>query len=158
LNIFVLDQDPFIAAQYLLDKHVVKMPLETAQILCTVANKKGFMAPYKPTHMWHPATLWAGRSSANWAWLCEHGIGISQTYTKTYGKIHKCQAIIQALKERTLEIWGEQLPSSKHTPFELCMPDQYKVSDPVSSYRNYYKADKAYIAKWSNRETPNWWI
>ena len=157
MNIFILNKNPVLAANDLCDKHTVKMVLETVQILCTVAHQKGFSAPYKPTHVKHPAVLWAGRSSANWNWLCEHGIGISQTYTKVYGKIHKCQSIIQELKNRTLEIWGHSLPSNEHTPFQLCMPDQYKVSDPVESYRNYYKGDKAYIAKWTNRQIPSWW-
>ena len=37
------------------------------------------------------------------------------------------------------------------------MPDQYKVSDVVESYRNYYRGDKAYIANWTKRNKPEWW-
>lgn len=156
MNIFVLDEDPSIV-HYMLDKHIVKMPLETAQILCTVAVSKGFDAPYKPTHAKHPAVIWAGKSSANWNWLCEHGLALSKEYTFRYGKKHKCEAIIKSLQENTEKIWKENKPHTEHDPFVLCMPDQYKVSNPVESYRNYYRGDKAYIAKWTKRSIPNWW-
>ena len=35
MNIFVLDKDPIISAQMQCDKHIVKMPLESAQ-MCVV--------------------------------------------------------------------------------------------------------------------------
>jgi hypothetical protein len=35
MNIFYLDKDPIKAAEYSCDKHVVKMILESAQMLCT---------------------------------------------------------------------------------------------------------------------------
>lgn len=46
MNIFVLDTCPVVAAQYLNDKHVVKMVLESAQILCTVHHEFGLDAPF----------------------------------------------------------------------------------------------------------------
>ena len=36
MNIFILDNDPVIAAQMQCDKHVVKMIVESAQMLSTV--------------------------------------------------------------------------------------------------------------------------
>ena len=36
MNIFFLDENPTLSAQYHVDKHVVKMILETAQLLCSV--------------------------------------------------------------------------------------------------------------------------
>ena len=33
MNIFILDDNPRACAEYHLDKHVVKMPLETAQLI-----------------------------------------------------------------------------------------------------------------------------
>ena len=35
MNIFVLDENPVIAAKMACDKHIVKMILESAQMLCT---------------------------------------------------------------------------------------------------------------------------
>lgn len=133
MNIFVLDQDPVKAAN-LLDKHAIKMPLESQQLLSTVAISKGFTAPYKPTHTHHPCNLWLAKDAANWAWLCEHGIAICHQYTIAYHKVHKCQAMIEEMQQRTLEIWGEVKCSSEHTPFVLCMPVQYKVECAVESY------------------------
>jgi len=69
MNVFVLDEDPVLSAN-LCDKHIVKMPLETAQILCTVARSKGHNAPYKSTHIKHPVVIWTTKSSANWSKYC----------------------------------------------------------------------------------------
>ena len=74
MNIFVLDKNPTKAANMLCDKHVVKMIVETAQMLCTTAHVNGHLSvPYKATHKNHPCTLWSNESSANWDWLVEHG-------------------------------------------------------------------------------------
>ena len=35
MNIFYVDRDPVKAAQMMCDKHIVKMILESAQMLCT---------------------------------------------------------------------------------------------------------------------------
>jgi hypothetical protein len=49
------------------------------------------------------------------------------------------------------------IPVGKLTKFAVAMPDQYKVECPIESYRNYYKGEKAYFAKWKKREVPEWW-
>ena len=41
MNIFVLDESPVTSAQMQCDKHIVKMPLETAQMLCSVWHRYG---------------------------------------------------------------------------------------------------------------------
>ena len=40
MNIFTVDSDPYIAASYLHDKHILKMPLETSQMLSTCHHFK----------------------------------------------------------------------------------------------------------------------
>ena len=65
MNIFVLHDDPVVAAQMMCDKHVVKMILESNQMLSTVARKYGHDAPYRSTHAKHPCTLWTGDSLLN---------------------------------------------------------------------------------------------
>jgi hypothetical protein len=159
MNIFAFDDNPFIAATYACDKYSVKMVLETAQLLCTVAHSRGFDAPYKPTHRNHPATIWVAKSSANWNWLCEHGIGLGKEYTIRYEKTHKCEPIIKSLKERTFEIWGDNLASGHHSPFAQCMPEQYKQPNAVEAYRAYYRGEKREIARWSPPSTiPHWYF
>ena len=72
MNIFVLDHSPKTSAEMMCDKHVVKMILETAQMLCTVAHNNGHVAPYKAAFKNHPCTLWVGKTRQNWDWLIEH--------------------------------------------------------------------------------------
>ena len=59
MNIFYLDEDPKLCAQYHCDRHCVKMVLETAQLLCTAHWMTGGEAPYKKTHFNHPSNKWA---------------------------------------------------------------------------------------------------
>jgi hypothetical protein len=65
MNIFILDNDIKTCVQYHYDQHVLKMILESVQMLCTVLNKKGFLTPYKSTHANHPCGLWAEASFDN---------------------------------------------------------------------------------------------
>ena len=151
MNIFVVDEDPEVAARQLCDKHVVKMILETAQMLCTVALEHGFTAPYKKAHPKHPCTLWAGKSAANWTWLIDHGLAMSEEYTARYGRTHKSEAVIKWC--RSLPI---KFPASKLTPFAQAMPEQYKNECTVTAYRAYYHGEKAGFATWKS-EVPKWW-
>ena len=153
MNIFVVDTDPEVAACQLCDKHVVKMVLETAQMLCTVAHQNGFdKAPYKVAHPKHPCTLWAGKSAANWQWLIDHGLAMSEEYTRRYGRVHKSQAVIE---------WCARLPikfsDKEQTPFAQAMPQQYKNPCAVTAYRAYYHGEKAAFATWKS-DTPPWWV
>lgn len=147
MNIFILDRDPVLAAQYQCDKHVVKMVLETAQIMSTIAG-----GPYKPTHAKHPCVMWARENSGNYAWLSEHAIALCCEYTRRYGKLHACQHVIALLAEIP---WS--IPREDQTAFIQCMPEQYRQEDPVEAYRAYYRGDKARFATWTNREVPFWW-
>lgn len=151
MNIFVLDNNPSTAANYLCDKHVVKMVLETAQILCTIANQQGLASPYKTTHGNHPCTVWARESLNNWLWLVEHGSAIALEYTKRYGKVHKSQAVINWCFENI-----PNLPDTGLTPFAQAMPDEYRCDNAVAAYRAYYRGAKADIATWKS-EKPEWW-
>jgi hypothetical protein len=152
MNIFILDRDPKVAATMLCDKHVVKMIVETAQMLCTAASKLGHEVPYRPTHAKHPCTIWVGESRSNWDWLIEHGLAMCEEYTRRYNRIHKTQAVIEWCKSSDVF----PLTDSGLTPFRLAMPEQYKCSDPVKSYRDYYIGEKSKFAKWKT-SPPKWW-
>jgi len=152
MNIFVLDINPILAAQYQCDKHVVKMCLETAQILCTVREKDN--PPYKPTHRNHPCTIWARSSIANYNWLKQHLRALLDEYTFRYHKLHACEKIYNWLKVTPTP----DLPQLPLTSFALAMPDQYKTNCPVQSYRNYYIGAKSNIAAWrKSRSKPDWY-
>jgi hypothetical protein len=152
MNIFYLDADPAIASKYHLDKHVVKMPLETAQILCTIHWLQGNEAPYKPTHKNHPCTIWVNQSIKNYDWVCQLGLELCKEYTFRYGKTHKCEAIINWCIENK-----PNLSIDNTQGYALAMPDEFKVNgDVVQSYRNYYKYGKTHLHSWKNREVPTW--
>lgn len=142
MNIFVLNSDPEQAARDQCNKHVVKMVLETAQLLCTAVIETGGTAPYRATHKNHPCAVWARKSKANFNWLKQHGLALGEEYTRRYGKTHKSVAVIEDLDDDTI-------PDGQLTSFALAMPDEFKVAgDPVASYRNYYRGDKAGMAEW----------
>ena len=151
MNIFVLHRSPQKSAQMACDKHVVKMILESAQMLCTVAHQQGMETPYRPVHAKHPCTLWVGKSSANWWWLIDHAMALCEEYTRRYGKVHKSQKVIEWCKTLNLEFSNTIL-----TPFAQAMPVQYKNADPVQAYRAYYRGEKARFATWKT-STPKWW-
>lgn len=147
MNIFILSTNPIEAAQMQMDKHCVKMCLETAQILSTITG-----GPYKPTHQNHPCVLWAKANRTNFNWLVKHGLALCSEYTYRYGKRHKCQDVIE-------QIWNstpENQFTIGHTNFVQCMPDQYKHRDPTIAYRRYYHS-KADFAVWTKRPAPYWW-
>lgn len=151
MNIFVLHRDPEIAASMACDRHVVKMILETAQMMCTVVASHGHHSPYRPTHAKHPCTIWAGESRANWNWLIDYGMALCEEYTKRYGKVHKSQAVIEYCAMKHID-----LPDTPQTPFAQAMPPQYRNDCVVTAYRDYYHGEKAGFATWKTG-APTWW-
>ena len=161
MNIFYLDSDPVVAAQMLCNRHVVKMGLESVQMLGCLLPQD--MAPYKHTHRNHPSTVWALTSDENYLWLVRHAEAIFAEYTKRYGKIHKSElalikikAIVNALVDSGA--FHRMFPRIGLTPMPQCMPDDCKVlADSVAAYRKYYKKHKASFAIWPENQTPTWW-
>lgn len=153
MNIFVLDYNPQKAAQMQCDKHVVKMPLETAQLLCSVFTQG--QAPYRQTHLNHPCSVWTRKSKANFLWLVQHGFALCDEYTFRYGKIHKSRAVIQWCLENIKQIKFSQ---KERSHFALCFDKKYQKGGAVKSYRAYYLAEKLKIATWRRkRSAPRWW-
>jgi len=154
MNIFVLDLDPQKAARYHCDQHVVKMVLETAQLLSGVLPYQSGI--YRPTHLKHPCALWVRESHENFMWLAALGEALAQEYTWRFNKKHKSLGVITKCME--LEASTHRLISRGCvSPFAQCMPDEYRVhANPVQAYRNYYLGDKAAFATWKNGK-PSWW-
>ena len=159
MNIFYLDRDPEIAAQMMCDKHVVKMILESAQMLSTthrvldgddVANSKGL---YKMAHRNHPSTKWVRHSYQNYKWLYTHMIALMQEYTYRYGKHHVTERLIEPLGN-----FPKAFKNSfkTYTDPPQCMPDYCKNDDAVSAYQNYYILKKSDFATWKRRDKPEW--
>ena len=157
MNIFILDRCPKTAARYQCDKHVVKMILESAQMLSSVFCKmKAANSPiYKRTHYNHPCTVWSRESIKNFEWLLKHAFSLSNEYTLRYGKTHKSLYVINWISNNYKRI---SLPRKSLTPFAQAMPDKYKGACPVQAYRSYYMGEKAKFARWTKgRLPPHWW-
>ncbi len=165
MNIFVTHPDPITSAKVLPDKHVVKMPLETCQMLSIVFSKKwghGYGQlyringePYKTekgAFRNHPCTVWANESLQNTWWLAIHGFALCEEYAHRYGKDHSCKkTLLEAVK---------LLPRQKFLPFPhtfkpvpptsfvRAMPDEYKHDtsiDTFTAYKNYIRS-KPWVA------------
>lgn len=159
MNIFYLHSCPVKAATLQYNKHVVKMILETAQLLCTAHHEFGnHDVPYKPTHRNHPSAVWARQDAANYTWLYRHMLGLGQEYTKRYGKTHltieKCKDVLKAAPA------GLQWNEFNEPP--QCMPDEYKVqNNAIHGYWRYYVSGKRDIAASTEAvytEVPSWAI
>lgn len=156
MNIFFLHFDPELAAQFHCDKHVVKMILESAQLLYTAHHVIGTtglpLDAYKKTHPNHPCGIWVRESSYNYKWLCKLGYWLCKEYTYRYGKVHKTEHHIEWLMNNVPNI-----PDRGMTEIRQAMPDEYKLPHPVNAYRNYYnknKLQKRGIVKYTKREFP----
>ncbi len=151
MNIFVLDSNPKYAAEMHNNKHVVKMILETAQILSTSLRMNGIDAPYKSTHQKHPCVIWANSSRDNFRWLCKLGIYLCAEYRFRYGREHAAQEVIEFAAQNI-----PKFSKIKLTPFAQAMPEEYKNQDAVIAYRNYYIGEKLKFSKWTKRAIPEW--
>lgn len=161
MNIFYLDKDPVKAAQYSCDKHVVKMILESAQMLCTAHRvldgdeRADELFMYKKAHVNHPSTIWVRDNVHNYWWLYRLFEALCDEYTYRYGKGHMTD-----LKLRdTLRKPPMNIPVNKkfYQPPQ-CMPDQYKGEDSVEAYQKYYMGEKSSFSVWKKRPTPTWYI
>lgn len=153
MNIFVLDMNPIICAEYHNNKHVIKMILETGQLLSNAHYFVGKSGICKPTHFNHPCSKWARTSQDNYIWLSQLGYALCNEYTYRYDKTHKWQDNMQWLRDNIPD-----LPKTNITPFVQAMPDYCKVEkDAVSAYRKYYCMEKQHIAKWKMRPIPEWY-
>lgn len=177
MNIFVLDKNPVIAAEYMCDKHIVKMILESCQLLSTAhrvldgqkverQTKNGRRYTYykledatidsyiyKSTMINHPCTIWTRQSTRNYDWLCKHTLALCAEYTKRYNKTHVSESLADWLfRHPPLGLKIEGL-----TPFAQAMPEQYKNLDAIKAYRDYYIFEKSRFAKWKLGNTPEWY-
>jgi hypothetical protein len=139
VNIFVTNKCPYESARFLDDKRVVKMVLESMQMLGSALILNGGTSPYKLTHQNHPCTQWVSENHSNYWWLYQHFVALCEEYTKRYDKIHKCEQYRDWLIDG-----AEFLPDGDLTEFVNCTP--YKDKPVTEAYRqtlrDKWKADK----------------
>ena len=142
MNIFAIEGDVETgeidwvkSAQSQDNLRVVKMILESCQILSTVLNEQGLDAPYRSFNPKHPSCLWAAESAANFMNLALHCEAMITEYSQRFGKIHKCAAVLNKIVSM---FDADLFPTTKCTPLRLAMPDEFRSDNPVVSYRKFY--------------------
>jgi len=187
MNIFALSRSPAESAQQMIDKHIVKMPTETCQMLHTnilymeyvsiwgsepqLKDLKAFHKNtgsklMKPAMLNHPSTIWARQSLANFDWLLMHGVGLCSEYTHRYEKEHGTQKrIVDCGLYREL-IVNHNYPLGELTPVSIAMFDKYRIPNDmevhnwdyvIRSYRHYYLEGKWRFASWRKNRRPEWY-
>ena len=166
----------------MVDRHVVKMILETAQLLSTahrvidgveVVEQKyvnGSLPAryrkvkrwklkdgrdnelYQATHINHPSAVWCRAGHQNYLWLFDHFLPLLNEYTHRHGKNHKCGAMVDVLSNLP-----DKIPMKAFTPVTPAMAAEFVISkDSVENYRNYYKQGKKHLHRWTKRNPPEW--
>ena len=177
MNIFYIDTDPKLCAEWAVDKHCVKMILEAAQLLSTAhrlldgveytdksktgRNVKRWRLDdnreqtiYAATHINHPCAVWCRETNNNYNWLWCYLDEHCKEYTYRYGKIHKLQStrLLDALSATP-----NNIPIGPKTQPPSAMDAKYIISENVvENYRNYYRVGKAHLHNWKIREAPKW--
>ena len=181
MNLFVLDKDPVKAAQLQCDKHIVKMIVESAQMLSTthrivdgnlehrksVSGKrtvKYYCHPnsnmekvlYRAVHFGHPCTIWTMKSVQNYMWHYEHWVALCKEYEYRYGKEHSSFLLLEDI----LSSPPRKQYNVGLTPFALAMtnnPECMFEGDPVKSYQAFYQTkQERFKMTWSKRPVPSW--
>ena len=183
MNIFMLDSSMDKCVQYHCDKHIVKMILESAQLLSTchrvqdgteyydkTANGRKIkrwkhpnpnLEPllYKAGWVKHPSTIWLFESAYNYIWLYKHFMALNEEYKKRYNHTDDHIAV-QKLGELLKYPPNNAKINKIATDPQPAMPEHCKIpGDAVASYRKYYILEKRRFATWkSPAKTPEWYI
>ena len=163
MNIFVTDPCPIQSARNLPDKHIVKMPLETCQMLAIIYSDwyhdlgklyKKDGTPYRTQHgafRKHPCTMWAAATPYNLAWLIRHGYALCHEYNLRYGKVHTCLDVIEQAERIYHKSFDNLMlsdASRKVGIFTRAMPEYLKYDDTIDTIEAYkrYLNTKPWLA------------
>lgn len=174
MNIFVLDNDPMVAAQLMCDIHTNKMIVESAQMLANCFTPESLVnAPRsqkgnvrKHSYFNHPCSIWARETYNNYQWLVDHAYGLIQErkYRNPDARPHFTEEFITWCDCNI----PDNLDSDKDelTPFAIAISDDSKcmhhnnfyTASTVRKYQMYYKYDKKEFAKWTRRDKPSFMV
>jgi hypothetical protein len=155
LNIFATSECPLECAKFLDNKRVLKMVLETAQLLSSAIRLNGYNGTeaYKITHKNHPSSKWCRATRGNYEWLLAHFKALCDEYTRRCGKVHassKLYHVFEANAELIPE--GEKQPFSNNARNLSQGVDFSTEPDTLLAYRRYlaerWEKDKR-EPKWS---------
>lgn len=155
MNIFYLDTDPAECARCHGDKHVRKMLIEYAQLLCNAHYLHGSWKPgmYKPTHLGNRYTFWTQASHSHYLWLYKLWAGLAEEYQRRFGPAHMSWVKLQHLLAEPPRF------DMAHAWIDPPACDAllgWTSLDRVSAYRMLYMGPKRHLAVWTKREAPPW--
>jgi hypothetical protein len=168
MNIFILSLIQKKIAEFMMDKHVSKILLESVQMLCTAKrivdpeDAETMSELYRIAHKNHPVTIWCRKSRENFVWVLDLIDELHTEWRFRYGhpdtKFHKSYLVALQLREKIPA--EDMFDEVGLTPFALAMPDEYKCDNPIEAYRNYYMSpEKQKIASWNKkRAKPDWYM
>jgi len=146
MNIFAVDHDPYVCAATLDDKRVVKMVMETAQLLSNALPAED--RPYRPTHLNHPCSIWVSSNQLHFDWALTLFKALSDEYTKRYGKYHQYLNDL-GLFRKFSECEVKWLPEET---FTKCVPERFQHLPTFQAYK------ETLAAKWAaDKRTPTWY-
>ena len=162
MNIFVTHPSPIQSARNLPDKHIVKMPLETCQMLAIIYSDwyygvgklyKQDGTPYataRGAFRNHPCTQWAAANQYNLAWLIEHGLALCTEYNLRYDKVHTCEAVIYQAESIYRRCFDGDITdaATRVDTFTRAMPEYIKYNNTISTIEAYkiYLNTKPWLA------------
>ena len=161
MNRFLINYSPELCARDMCDKHVVKMPLEEAQMLCTTVRLRALeyaeeAGLYRAVHQKHPCTIWVGQSRANYLYSLDMFREMCREYTYRYGKVHASWRLYDALVDA-----AQFVPDGGITPHPECFSEHTDLKSgkpwPIQSYRKFYQTKQhRFKMKWTGRAVPDW--
>lgn len=168
MNLFIVDEDPYKAAQQNVDSHVIKIVMEAAELLGYVFMSQGLEYPLKwvnlqNRHFYHPMAKILRQARGNFNWSVLYLDGLLREFEYRRDKKHKydVEGLFQWIyrNRSALKFPNE---SSEQAPWPRCfgplkgiIPETNSI---VDDYRNYYILGKQHLRKYTKRETPEWFI
>lgn len=179
MNIFVLNKNTVKCAQEHCDKHVVKMILESCQLLSTahrILDGEQYIKLSKDnrklkawklldereellcaaSHINHPCGVWCRENSANYLWLHSLAVQLCKEYTHRYKKHHLYErnGLLTELANvpANLKIVEFQNPKT----WVQAMPEEHKRESVEEAYQTYYIKEKERMLVWTKRNPPAW--
>lgn len=159
MNIFFLHLNQQKCAKWHVDKHVIKMILESIQLLCSAhhvcPNKNNSYKPvYKLTHENHPCSKWVRESVSNYKWLVKLSKELCYEYTYRYEKTHKSEQYINDLENNIPDIKDIGFTNPNQVMDDMYKSNNNEIDDIIDAYKNYYYFEKYNLHSWKKRSIP----
>lgn len=187
MNLFVLSKNPRQAAAENCDKHVCKIILEAADMMClahwhygfpdiaaapqilresrVITNRRGVQRRiwhYRPqSQANNHVSIWVRTSLANYRWTGQHALALCDEYELRYAD-NLIKKKLSCHNTRPIIEWlvDNEPPISMvtSTPFRQAVAEDCYNADVVQAYRDYYIRYKARFAKWRLGNQPAWFV